>query len=297
MNNMERLKLAIQKSGRLSDDSKNLLDLCGIRLLKSKDQLFCKAQNFPLDVFFVRDDDIPAFVASNVCQIGIVGQNVLLEEQIRANTPNLKVIRTISELGFGKCRLSIAIPHEFNYDGPQSFQGKTIATSYGGLLSEYLKKENIECELVNMRGAVEVAPRIGMADSVCDLVSTGSTLKMNGLKEVENILESQAILICNEDMAINQRKILDRFMLRLKGVKDAQSKKYIMFHSPLDVLEDIKGVLPGAETPTVLSLAGREDLVAVHVVCNEGVFWSTMENLKNKGASSILVLPIEKMLD
>ena len=297
MNDEERLKLAIQKSGRLSDESKTLLDKCGIRLIKSKDQLFCTAQNFPLDVFFVRDDDIPAFVASNVCQIGIVGQNVLFEEQISRHTPNLKNIKPVSELGFGKCRLAIATPHDFDYQGAQSLEGRIIATSYEGLLSQYLKKQKLSCEIVTMQGAVEIAPRINMADAICDLVSTGSTLTMNGLKEVETILESQAVLIRNNNVNEAQQEILDRFMIRLKGVQDAQSSKYIMLHSPVDVLEDIKSVLPGVETPTVLTLHGRDDLVAIHAVCNEGVFWRTMENLKAKGASSILVLPIEKMLD
>ena len=292
-----RLKLAIQKSGRLFGESGALLEKCGIELQKSKDQLFCMAQNFPLEVFFVRDDDIPAFVALDVCQIGIVGQNVLFEEQISLQTPNLKNIKPVAELGFGKCRLSIATPHEFDYRGIKSLDGKTIATSYEGLLSQYLEKNEVKCEIVTMQGAVEIAPRINMADAICDLVSTGSTLTMNGLREVETIMESQSVLIQNNNMTAAQKEILNRFLLRLQGVRQAQSSKYIMLHSPNDMLEEIKAALPGTESPTILALQGREDLVAVHAVCNEGVFWSTMEALKARGASSILVLPIEKMLD
>jgi ATP phosphoribosyltransferase len=296
-NNDERLKLAVQKSGRLADESRKLLEKCGIRLLKSKDQLFCKAQNFPLDVFFVRDDDIPTFVASGTCHIGIVGQNVLFDEQITLDNQNIKDVAVLSELGFGECRLSLAVPNAFDYDGIKSLNGKRIATSYKGLLSQFLKDNNVSCEIITMQGAVEIAPRIDMADAVCDLVSTGTTLKMNGLKEVETILESQSVLVRNDQLNAAQEELLARFMLRLKGVQTANSSKYVMLHSPVNKLEEIKSVLPGSESPTVLSLQGRDDLVAVHAVCNEGIFWDTMEDLKARGASAILVLPIEKMLD
>lgn len=297
MENEIRLKLAIQKSGRLADESLALLAKCGIELLRSKDQLFCTSQNFPLDVFFVRDDDIPTFVASNVCQIGIVGQNVLCEEQILHAHSGIKDIQTVMELGFGRCRLAIAVPHHFTYESPQSLQGKKIATSYEGLLKKFLKENEVDCDIVVMQGAVEIAPRIGMADAICDLVSTGSTLTMNGLQDVQTILTSQSVLVRNIDMNVDQQAILSRFLMRLKGVRSAQSSKYVMLHSPVSRLEDIKAVLPGAASPTVLSLQGRDDLVAVHAVCNEGIFWNTMEDLKANGASAILVLPIEKMLD
>jgi len=293
----DRLKLAIQKSGRLADESKKLLEQCGISFVKSKDQLFCKAQNFPLDIYFVRDDDIPAFVASNVCQIGIIGQNVLYEEKNSPHGETLKDVKSVFKLGFGRCRLSLAVPHDFVYDDIKSLEGKTIATTYEGLLGAYLKDKGITCKIVKMQGSVEIAPRIKMADVVCDLVSTGSTLAINGLREVETVLESQAVLVRNGALTDTQKELLERLLLRIKGVSTAQSSKYIMLHAPAASLEAIKSVLPGAESPTILKLQGRDDVVAVHVVCNEGVFWDTMEDLKAKGASSILVLPIEKMLE
>ncbi len=297
MSNEQRLNLAIQKSGRLADESRALLERCGIDLLKSKDQLVCKAQNFPLDVFFVRVNDIPTFVATNACHIGIISQNILMDEQTTSSNPQLKSIETLMELGFGRCRLSIAIPNASEYEGIKGFEGKRIATSYQGLLSEYLARQGINCDIVPMQGAVEIAPRMGMADAICDLVSTGTTLAINGLKEVEVIFESQSVLIRNSTLNSTQEELLDRLMLRLQSVQVAKKSKYIMLHCPSDKLEDIKSILPGSEAPTILALQGREDLVAVHAVCEEGVFWNTMEDLKKMGASAIMVLPIEKMLD
>lgn len=294
---MARLKLAIQKSGRLAEDCRDLLEKCGIKFTKSKDQLFCQAQNFPLDLFFVRDDDIPAFVATGVCQIGIVGQNVLSEEKISSPNQKLKSIKEIMTLGFGKCRLSLAVPYGFEYKDIQSLDGKTIATSYAGLLSEFLKQNTIKAEIVDMRGAVEIAPRVGMADAICDLVSTGSTLAVNGLKEVEVIYRSEASLILNENIIDELTEILDRLLLRIKGVLQAGASKYIMLHAPVDVLDDIRKVIPGSDSPTVLALQGRNDKVAIHAVCNEGIFWETMEDLRSRGATDILVVPIEKMLN
>ncbi|MYG41582.1 MAG: ATP phosphoribosyltransferase [Rhodobacteraceae bacterium] len=292
-----RLNLAIQKTGRLADESRSLLERCGIDLLKSKDQLVCKAQNFPLDVFFVRVNDIPTFVATNACHIGIISQNILMDEQTVTTNPQLKSIQTLMELGFGRCRLSIAVPNSSGYQGIKAFEGKRIATSYQGLLREYLKENDVNCDIVPMQGAVEIAPRMGMADAICDLVSTGTTLAINGLKEVEVIFESQSVLIRNSELTTAQEELLERLMLRLKSVQVAKKSKYIMLHCPIDKLEEIKSILPGSEAPTILALQGREDLVAVHAVCNEGVFWNTMEDLKAMGASSIMVLPIEKMLD
>ena len=297
MNKEVRLNLAIQKTGRLADESRSLLERCGIDLLKSKDQLVCKAQNFPLDVFFVRVNDIPTFVATNACHIGIISQNILMDEQTVTSNLQLKGIQTLMELGFGRCRLSIAVPNASEYQGIKAFEGKKIATSYQGLLREYLKENDVNCDIVPMQGAVEIAPRMGMADAICDLVSTGTTLAINGLKEVEVIFESQSVLIKNSELAAAQEELLERLMLRLKSVQVAKKSKYIMLHCPSDKLEEIKSILPGSEAPTILALQGREDLVAVHAVCNEGVFWNTMEDLKAMGASSIMVLPIEKMLD
>jgi ATP phosphoribosyltransferase len=274
----------------------DLLKQSGIRLLKSKDQLFCRAQNFPLDVYFVRDDDIPAFVSSDVCEIGIVGQNVLYEEKIEQAGSDIDTIREILELGFGRCRLSIAAPHEFPYDSVASLDCKSIATSYPHILKKYLDDNKVKAKIIEMTGSVEIAPRINMTAAICDLVSTGGTLATNGLVETEVILESQAVLIRGAEMSAAKEQILERLLTRIKGVNEARSSKYIMLHSPVDAVEAIKAVLPGAESPTILNIQGREDMVAIHAVCNEGVFWDTMEELKAKGASSVLVLPIEKML-
>lgn len=293
----KRLKIAIQKSGRLAGESLELLEKCGIRLTRSKDQLFCRARNFPLDAFFVRDDDIPAFVANDVAQIGIVGENVLAEEKALDGKNRLNDVRVLNKLGFGTCRLSIAVPHDFDYKSARSLKDLTIATSYKGVLQAFLNKNDINADIVSMKGAVEVAPRIGMADCICDLVSTGATLSNNGLKEEEIILQSQSILIGKDITDPEIQNIFKRFMLRLEGVQKAKNSKYIMLHCPPEKLEDVKAVLPGADSPTVLNLEGRDDLVAVHSVAQEGVFWDTMENLRDIGASDILVVPIEKILD
>ena len=295
-NEEERLRIAIQKSGRLQEDSINLLKKCGIKLLKSKDQLFCRAQDFPLDVYFVRDDDIPAFVSSNTCDIGIVGQNVLIEEQLTRDDQDIKAIKQVFELGFGKCRLSIAVPYDFEYSDIKILDKKSIATSYPGILKDYLDRKLVSAKIIEMSGSVEIAPRINMAAAICDLVSTGGTLATNGLEEVEVMMESQAVLIEGTKISTAKQEILDRLLTRIKGVQEARSSKYIMLHAPKDSVDEIKNVLPGAESPTILDIQGRDDLVAIHAVCNEGVFWDTMEELQSKGASSVLVLPIEKML-
>jgi ATP phosphoribosyltransferase len=282
MSEQKRLKIAIQKSGRLADMSIQLLEKCGISLAKSRDQLLCRAQNFPLDIFLVRDDDIPAFLATDVCQLGILGQNGLLEKQA---------------LGYGKCRLSIAVPHDFDYQSIGSLNGKVIATSYKGLLAQYLAHRKIDADIVTMEGAVEVAPRTHLADVICDLVSTGSTLVSNGLVEKDIILQSQAVLVTNQIDDPEIAALAEKVTSRIKAVMRAKNSRYIMLNSPIDSLEAIKAVLPGSQSPTVMPLQGRDDMVAVHAVCEEGVFWDTMEDLKANGANSILVVPIEKMLD
>ncbi len=292
----ERLRIAIQKSGRLLEDSTELLKKCGIRLLKSKDQLFCRAQDFPLDVYFVRDDDIPAFVSSNTCDIGIVGQNVLVEEQLTRNDDDIKSLKQVLELGFGRCRLSLAVPYNFDYSDINALDNKSIATSYPGILKDYLKQKKINAKIIEMSGSVEIAPRINMATAICDLVSTGGTLATNGLEEVEVMMKSQAVLIQGGKTSVAKQEILTRLLTRIKGVNQARASKYIMLHAPKNAIDDIKNVLPGAESPTILDIQGRDDMVAIHAVCNEGIFWDTMEELQTKGASSVLVLPIEKML-
>ncbi|MDB2389949.1 ATP phosphoribosyltransferase [Alphaproteobacteria bacterium] len=296
MSDNGRLKIAIQKSGRLADMSIQLLEKCGISLSKSRDQLLCMADNFPLDVFLVRDDDIPAFLTTNVCQLGILGQNALREQQANENGKYAK-LEEVMPLGYGKCRLSIAVPNNFDYKDITSLSGKTIATSYRGLLAEYLAKKNVSADIVTMQGAVEVAPRTHLADVICDLVSTGNTLTSNGLRETDIVMQSQAVVIKNaiEDDVI--RVIYEKLIARLRAVLRAENSRYIMLNSPIDALDAIKAVLPGSQSPTVMPLQGRDDMVAVHAVCEEGVFWNTMEDLKANGANSILVVPIEKMLD
>ena len=291
-----RLKIAIQKSGRLSEKSFALLEKAGISLQKSKDQLLCRARNFPLDIFLVRDDDIPAFLVSDVCQLGIIGQNSLLETQ-RLEPEIYGGLEEGVRLGFGRCRLAIAVPNDMVYEGVQSLAGRTIATSYRGLLAEFLAAKGVVADIVTMEGAVEVAPRTHLADAICDLVSTGNTLTSNGLSEKDIILESQAVIIQNSVIQDDLKLLCETILARINAVLRAENSRYIMLNSPVAALDDIKSILPGSQSPTVMPLQGREDMVAVHAVCEEEVFWSTMEDLKARGASSILVVPIEKMLD
>ena len=291
-----RLKIAIQKSGRLSEKSFALLEKAGISLQKSKDQLLCRARNFPLDIFLVRDDDIPAFLVNDVCQLGIIGQNSLLETQ-RLEPEIYGGLDEVVRLGFGRCRLSIAVPNDMVYEGVQNLAGRTIATSYRGLLAEFLAANGVAADIVTMEGAVEVAPRTHLADAICDLVSTGNTLTSNGLSEKDIILESQAVIIQNSVIQDDLKLLCETILARINAVLRAENSRYIMLNSPVAALDDIKSILPGSQSPTVMPLQGREDMVAVHAVCEEEVFWSTMEDLKARGASSILVVPIEKMLD
>ena len=291
-----RLKIAIQKSGRLSEKSFALLEKAGINLQKSKDQLLCRARNFPLDIFLVRDDDIPAFLVNDVCQLGILGQNTMLETKL-LDPQTFGGLEQVIELGFGRCRLSIATPNDMAYDGVGSLAGKTIATSYRGLLADYLAGQGVDAEIVTMEGAVEVAPRTHLADAICDLVSTGNTLISNGLAEQETILESQAVIIKNNGMQDDLRALSEKLLARITAVLRAENSRYIMLNSPVDSLDEIKSILPGSQSPTVMPLQGRDDMVAIHAVCEEEVFWQTMEDLKARGATSILVVPIEKMLD
>ncbi len=291
-----RLKIAIQKSGRLSEKSFALLEKAGISLQKSKDQLLCRARNFPLDIFLVRDDDIPAFLTNQVCQLGIIGQNTLLETQL-LEAETYGGLSQVIELGFGRCRLSIAVPNDMPYDGLQSLAGRTIATSYRGLLASFLAERGVDANIVTMEGAVEVAPRTHLADAICDLVSTGNTLISNGLAEKDIILQSQAVVIQNNDMQDDLKSLCETLLARINAVLRAERSRYIMLNSPVAALDEIKAVLPGSQSPTVMPLQGNDDMVAVHAVCDEEVFWSTMEALKERGASSILVVPIEKMLD
>lgn len=284
---MNKLRIAIQKSGRLYDDSVKLLGECGIDLRNVKDRLKTESDNFPLEVFFLRDDDIPQYVEDGVADIGIVGENVLFEKN--------KHIEVVEELGFGKCRLSIAVPRGQYYDGVTALQGKRIATSYPFLVTSYLKQYNIEADIHEISGSVEIAPGIGLADVVADLVSSGSTLFMNGLKEVETILKSQAVLVKNRQLKEDQLILLGKLLFRIRAVKKAKRNKYVLMNAPNDQLEKIISLLPGMKSPSVLPLA-ESGWSSIHSVLSEDEFWDKIEQLKAAGAQGILVVPIEKMI-
>jgi len=293
-----RLKLAVQKSGRLTDPSLDLLVRCGLKLSRGKDQLMGYGENMPLDVLFVRDDDIPDLVQEDVCDLGLVGLNVLEENRLELESRGLKSrFQHVRTLDFGRCRLSIAVPQEASYDGPRSMRGKRIATTYPHTLAKYLRDRDIQADIVTLSGAVEIAPRLGRADLICDLVSTGSTLQANHLREVETVLESHAVLI-RTPIALDQTKEewVQRLLMRIDGVQQVRESKYIMLHAPRSALPEIRRLLPGSEFPTIIPLEGSLDKVAIHAVCRENVFWETLESLKRAGASSLLVLPVEKML-
>jgi ATP phosphoribosyltransferase len=293
-----RIKIALQKSGRLTEHSMDLLRRCGLKFTQSKDQLFCFGENMPVDLLLVRDDDIPALVSDDVCDLGIVGLNTVQEKRLRMHQDGQDALfDQVYQLDFGHCRLSIAAPHETPFDGPETLQQKRIATSYVATLTDYLQREAIDAEVVFFSGAVEIAPRLGRADFICDLVSTGSTLAANELREVQTILESEAIIIQTRAPLIDSKQEwVSRILQRLDGVLQVRESKYIMLHAPRSALAEISALLPGSECPTVIPLDGDGDRVAVHAVCRENVFWETLENLKKAGASSLLVLPVEKML-
>ena len=293
-----RLKIAVQKSGRLTESSLELLGQCGLKFTRGKDQLMCYGENMPLDVLFVRDDDIPDLVQEDVCDLGLVGLNVVEEKTLafraRGVTPLFEQVRL---LDFGRCRLCIAVPDGFDYRGAASLAGMRIATTYPHILGRFLADRGIGAEVVVLSGSVEIAPRLGRADVICDLVSTGSTLAANHLRQVETVLESQAVLIRTPvPIPAEKRDWSRRLLMRVDGVEQVKGSKYIMLHAPRSALAAIAKLLPGSEAPTVIPLEGIGDRVAVHAVCRENVFWETLEDLKNAGASSVLVLPVEKML-
>ncbi|MCF6434405.1 ATP phosphoribosyltransferase [Pseudoalteromonas sp. MMG022] len=299
MMNNNRLRIAIQKSGRLSKDCQDLLKQLGVKLNLREQRLIAHSTNMPIDVLRVRDDDIPGLVMDGVCDLGIVGENVLVEAQAERSggTQNAEVIK-LSKLDFGYCRLALAWPQELGPQDKSWFEGKRIATTYPEILKQYLQRENINASAVMLTGSVEVAPRAGLADAICDLVSTGATLEANGLMQGDTILESNACLIQNPNLSDNDKlALIDKLMPRLKGVKQAKESKYIMLHAPKNKLDEICELLPGTGQPTLLALAGSDEYVALHMVSTETLFWETMEELKALGANSILVMPIEKMME
>lgn len=282
-----RLKLAIQKSGRLHDDSMKLLKESGIDIGNGVNKLKAEATNFPLELFFLRDDDIPQYVEDGVADIGFVGENVVYEKA--------KKVEVAYELGFGKCRLSFAVNKNESFTGPSFLAGKKIATSYPVLVQAYLNKNNIKAEIHEISGSVEIAPGIGLADVVCDLVSSGSTLFMNGLKEAETILHSQAVLIKKAGLDKDAAQILERLLFRIESVKKAKRNKYVLLNAPNANLDKIISLLPGMKSPTVVALA-TPGWSSVHSVIDESDFWEIIEQLKLAGAEGILVVPIEKMI-
>ena len=289
-----RLHIAIQKSGRLSDSSRALLKDAGLRVQNGKNELTARVENFPADLMFVRDDDIPTFVSDGVCEYGIVGENVLQEFALGEPEPRFE---TVAPLGFGRCTLKLAAPEAAPYEGPRSLEGARIATSYPRILGRFLVDHGVEATVVKMTGAVELAPRLQIAPFVCDLVSTGATLESNGLRAVETVFESEAVLIrTRKAVAEAKQEQGERLLSRIEGVLATKESKYIMMNAPGEALREISAILPGAEAPTVVPLHGRPGHFAVHAVCQESVFWETLQKLKGAGASAILVLPIEKMM-
>jgi ATP phosphoribosyltransferase len=281
------LKIAIQKSGRLYEDSIKLLKECGIELNNGNKQLKAAAFNFPIEVYFLRDDDIPQYVFDGVADIGIVGENVLLEKN--------KDIDIAYRLGFGRCRLSIAVPKTVQYTSLEDLRGLKIATTYSTILQQYLDDKNIVAEIHEISGSVEIAPSIGLADAICDLVSSGSTLFTNGLKEVEVILQSEAVLSVNKNLTSDKRLILEKLLLRINSVKTAKNNKYILLNAPNHQLKNIFSLLPGMKSPTVVPLV-EEGWSSIQSVINENDFWDVIEKLKQFEAEGIIVMPIEKMI-
>ena len=284
---MTELKIAIQKNGRLSDNSHKLLEECGIKFSNGTGVLKTKARNFPVEILFLRDDDIPQYVEQQVADIGILGENMVYEKN--------KDVDILEQLGFAQCRLSLAIPKEDKYSGPSYFKGRKIATSYPRLLSEYLEKNSIKAEIEEISGSVEIAPGIGLADAVCDIVSSGSTLMTNGLREVTTILKSQAVIIGNKYLSEEKKDILEKLLFRIRAVKSAKENKYILLNAPESSVKEICRILPGMKSPTILPLA-EKGWCSLHSVVKEDEFWERIDQLKKAGAEGILVIPIEKMI-
>lgn len=281
------LRVAVQAKGRLFEETMALLEESDIKLSTAKRTLLVRASNFPMEVLFLRDDDIPQSVAAGVADLGIVGENEFVEKQADAHI--------VKRLGISKCRLSLAMPKDIGYTGLAWFQGKKIATSYPAILEDFLKKNGIDAEIHVITGSVEVAPGIGLADAIFDIVSSGSTLAGNRLKEVEVVMQSEALLIGNKDLTADKKEVLDQLLFRMDAVKTAEDKKYVLMNAPKDRLQEILDVLPGMKSPTVMPLA-QEGWCSVHTVLDEKCFWEIIGKLKSLGAQGILVLPIEKMI-
>ncbi len=284
---MNKLKIAIQKSGRLSENSRKLLEECGIKFSNGTGVLRTSAINFPVEILFLRDDDIPQYVEQQVADIGIIGENMVLEKN--------KGVIILEQLGFAQCRLSLAIPREDNYTGLSYFSNRKVATSYPRLLREFFEKNDISAEIEEINGSVEIAPGIGLADAVCDIVSTGSTLMTNGLREVKTIMKSQAVIIGGKNLTKSKKEILGRLLFRIKAVRNARENKYILLNTRESAIPEICKILPGIKSPTILPLA-EKGWCSLHSVVREDEFWERIDQLKAAGAEGILVIPIEKMI-
>ena len=282
-----RLRIAVQKSGRLSESSLTLLKDCGIRVQRGRNSLIAPASNFALDVLYLRDDDIPQYVADGTADCGILGENVVLESGAKVSTER--------QLGFGSCRLSLAVPKSVQYEGVSYFQHRKIATSYPVILEGFLQRHGVEADIHEISGSVEIAPNIGLADGICDIVSTGSTLFSNGLKEVEHVLKSQAVLVARPDLDAERRAVLEALLFRMAAVQRAADSKYIVMNVPRERVEAVERILPGIKSPTIVPLM-REGWVAVHSVVDEATFWEVIDELRGAGAEGIVVVPIQKMV-
>ena len=275
------------KSGRLSDDSKGLLKACGISIKNGKNALTVGASNFPIDLFYLRNSDIPSYVEDGVADLGIVGENLLIEKR--------SPVRQVLQLGFSRCKLSLAVPKGVDYPGLSYFEGKRIATSYPNTLADFLQKNGINAGIHKISGSVEIAPNIGLAEGICDLVSTGSTLFSNGLKEVQTILRSEAVLVANAQLSEAKQAILDQLLFRINAVQNAKRNKYVILNAPKDKVDALIEILPGLKSPTIVQLADK-DWYAMHSVISEDAFWESIDELKANGAQGILVVPIEKVI-
>jgi ATP phosphoribosyltransferase len=281
------LRIAIQKSGRLQEGSLELLKESGLSFSNGKDQLKTQARNFPVEVLFLRDDDIPQYVEDKVADVGIVGENIFVEKQ--------KNNELIKRLDFAKCRLSIAVPRSENYSGVKTLNGKNIATSYPNIVKGFLKKNNVEAGIHEISGSVEIAPGIGLADAICDIVSTGSTLLSNGLKEVETVMQSEAVIIASPDLEKQKKAILNKLLFRIEAVQKAKNSKYILLNCPNESIDKITSIIPGMKSPTIIPLT-RKGWSSLHSVVDENDFWERIDQLRELGAEGILVVPIEKMI-
>ena len=284
---MSKLKIAIQKSGRLNEDSLQLLKACGIRIDNGEDQLKVTVPNFPMEILYLRNSDIPQYLEDGVADIAIVGENILIERQ--------KKVDVVCKLGFSKCRVSLAVPKETEANGPDFFQGKKIATSYPNTVTNFLEARNINAEIHKISGSVEIAPNIGLADGICDIVSSGSTLFKNGLKETDVILKSEAVLAATRKLSKEKRSILNKLVFRIEAVLRAKNSKYILLNVPNDNINKVSAILPVLKSPTILPLA-QEGWSSLHSVIDEDKFWEVIDELKEAGAEGILVVPIDKMV-